>query len=391
MDKVGDGVQIAPFRNWKGALFFLLNLFLIIQTHSNDLLRLRAQDAWNMQFRISPLNPNLNRHQVAESLRRCVLNRKVETLVFLFEGTASFDPRRVAALKISLNSLKGHVDFSILKKDLGNEIDELAFNGPRYPELLRWSGLIKGPVNEAIEEFSREDLQWWHFPSEEFEAIAYPERLMNYSISDWFKEIQNSYQNKSPGVTSALKCVDELGDKIQTKKIVLLAHSSGVRTAIKFADALYKKYPLLKIPLAFVIDPVEEVQWAVKEVLSQHLDPTRDFFDKGDVAIHTRENRPGLYKPVNVERWLTLYQNRDSFGFGFKKFPFGIHGSPVRGAENIFISMPDNKEIKAHGTICYHPETIRYWKREFKRVLEEPQSGEFLNLEHNQFLWSQLR
>lgn len=389
MDKVGDGVQIAPFRNWKGALFFLLNFFLIFQTQSNDLLRLRAQDAWTMQFRISPLNPNLDRHQVAESLRRCVLSKKTETLVFLFEGTASFDPRRVAALKIALKSLKGHVDFSVLEKELGNEIDELALIGPRYPELLRWSGLIKGPVNDTLKEFSREDLLWWHFPSEEFEAIAYPERLMDYSISDWFKEIKNSYQNKSPGMLSALKCVDDLGAEIQTKKIILLAHSSGVRTAIKFAESLYKKYPLLKIPLAFAIDPVEEVQWAVKEVLSQHLDPTREFFDKGGVAIDTRENRDGLYKPINVDRWITMYQNRDSFGFGFKKFPFGIHGSPVRGAENIFISMPDNKEIKAHGTICYHPETIRYWKREFRQVLEEAQSKEFLNLENKANLWTQ--
>ena len=166
-------------------------------------------------------------------------------------------------------------------------------------------------------------------------------------------------------------------------KIILMTHSSGGRSAVKFAENLKlftnpitnkKDY---KIDLVFSMDPVKEAHEAIKEVGSQFAQRAKDhalnyipYVDIKDKAINvwTREQPNSLYKPSNTSRWVNVYQNKDELGLKIKDYKFGIHGSPIANADyNSFVTKGMGAD--AHGAITSHAETIRMFKTEMHSVL----------------------
>ena len=166
-------------------------------------------------------------------------------------------------------------------------------------------------------------------------------------------------------------------------KIIVLTHSSGGRSAVKFAENLKlftnpitnkKDY---KIDLVFSMDPVKEAHEAIKEVGSQFAQrkadhianyiPYVDIKDK-PINVWTREQPESLYKPSNTSRWVNVYQNKDELGLKIKDYKFGIHGSPIANADyNSFVTKGMGAD--AHGAITSHAETIRMFKTEMHSVL----------------------
>jgi hypothetical protein len=344
---------------------------------SSEITILKSWQAWNLQLRIQPPSIQESRHVVAEAFRHCERVPKAPVLILLFEGTAAYDARKGFALKKAVEALKGLVDTEEIRDRVYPEIFNISQNTPLYPDHKRWSGLLTAPLPLAMTATQSQEVDWWHFPSEEFEAVAYPERLRDFSLKQWWNEVTASRQNAVPGLTAAQSCIEKMGEELKSKTLIFLSHSSGVRTAIKFAEWLGRKYPSYRVPLSFSIDPVEEAQWAVKEVILQYYDLSRRFFEKGPIAVQSKANRAGLYKPDNVARWVSVYQNADNVGFdmpemlfNLPKFIFGIHGSPVKGAANIYLAMPERTKSKAHGEICYHPTTLKHWHREFQDFLD---------------------
>jgi hypothetical protein len=255
----------------------------------------------------------------------------------------------------------------------------------------RWDGIQAGPLNEFFSDpylkGKAKYLDFATFASEESEIIA---DINNRSIETIARipfEIANSTFGFPTGIRMAMQCAQKYlaAAKVLSikPKIIVLTHSSGGRSAVKFAENLKlftnpitnkKDY---KIDLVFSMDPVKEAHEAIKEVASQYAGRTVDqmvdyipFVDRKDKPINvwTREQPYSLYKPSNTSRWVNVYQNKDKLGLKLKDYQFGIHGSPIANADyNSFVTSALGDD--AHGAITSHSETIRMFKTEMHSVL----------------------
>src|SRR5690606_28069465 len=120
-----------------------------------------------------------------------------------------------------------------------------------------------------------------------------------------------------------------------------------------------------QVDLMLTIDPVKEAHLAIKEVGEQMAgNAGREVYnaiplldDKKILPpnVWTRNQPSILYKPSNVTRSISFYQNVDTEGI---KGPvkFGIHGSPIHNADrNYFIDKGLGTD--AHGAIATHEKT----------------------------------
>jgi hypothetical protein len=182
-------------------------------------------------------------------------------------------------------------------------------------------------------------------------------------------EIMNSTYGVPTGIMMAMRCAQKylsIANTLSIKpKIIVLTHSSGGRSAMKFAENLkLLNNPLTnkkdyKIDLVFSIDPVKEAHEAIKEVVSQYaqrkLDHLKNYFPYFEIKdkpinVWTREQPYSLYKPSNTSRWVNVYQNKDQLGLKLNDYQFGIHGSPIANADyNSFVSSALGDD--AHGAI----------------------------------------
>lgn len=310
-------------------------------------------------------------------------------VVIAFEGTGAFDARRPA-----------------LMQRLGRELQASGQNtqdGRFHPERLvdealtqergrgaKWSGLSSGPLKTIVKDPElNSNVQWLSFPSEEAEILSDTEAYKNVSARRLISDIRRSSGGASQGINHALERVEEIAAEARKQgkspKFVLLSHSSGGRTAVKFAEKLKRlKNPStgenFKVETALTIDPVKEAHEAMveagREVINKKAEelgnsvrelmgiPQRRVYPPN---VGSRLQRKTLFHSDGVNKWVNFYQRTDTLGLKLD-IRFGIHGSPVHRAENIEIK---NTKDDGHGAIAYHPRVLRRVAEELRRLTKQ--------------------
>ena len=300
-----------------------------------------------------------DRHKVGEKLNDCSPEKDSQALVINFAGTGAFNPRGFHVMRELLScygdqelpeNLKKKIFYSIAIQDR-----------KANPESYKWSGIEAGPMNQFFSDpflkTKGKVLDFAVFASEEAEVYGDQKNISLKKII---------VGNKTPpGIAGAQACVTKYlaeAKKLSIKpKIIVLTHSSGGRSAVKFAERV--KAQGVNLDLVFSMDPVKEAQKAMLEVAGQYAT------FKKNVAVHSRKQPDALYKTSNASRWVNVYQNVDTEGLK-TKMKFGIHGSPVHEADkNVYIK--DGMGSAAHGEIAYSPETTNIFIEEMKTLLKD--------------------
>jgi hypothetical protein len=252
----------------------------------------------------------------------------------------------------------------------------------------KWSGLLAGPFKTLVkdETLLNGNFDWYSFPSEESELLSGLDGISVKNLTKLILEIKNSILSKPRGIQNALYCTKKFfkgaADLDYKPALIVLTHSSGGRSAVKYLEHLKKLTPpgeasKYEAQLVFTIDPVREAHEALAEVAGQLVaKPNKDawnflvpeYFEVESlpVRVWTRSQPKSLYKVSNVKRHINVYQRTDTEGI--KMSPrFGIHGSRIHKADL-------NKLIKtglgtaAHGEICYNDTTINLFKQEISKI-----------------------
>ncbi len=333
-------------------------------------------------------NTSKDRHKVAEHLNDCSPEKDSKALVINFAGTGSFNPK---SFDLMTDFMACFAENKLASNINTNVFTSIAYAQQKYqPQDYKWDGIAAGPLNQIFSDpylkGKAKYLDFATFASEESEVIANSNNLSLETMAKIPVEIMNSTYGVPTGIMMAMRCAQKylkIAKALSIKpKIIVLTHSSGGRSAVKFAENLKMlTNPLTnkkdyKIDLVFSMDPVKEAHEAIKEVVAQYAGRAADhaanyipFVDIKDKPINvwTRQQPYSLYKPSNTSRWVNVYQNKDKLGL---KGPitFGIHGSPIANADyNSFVNSALGDD--AHGSITYHSETIRLFKTEMHSVL----------------------
>lgn len=318
-----------------------------------------------------------NRHDMGNALNQCEPNQSSKALVLSFAGTGAYNPRTYSLMArlIKCEKIQSLPDW--MKSQVYSKL--LASLKKKKSSYTKWSGIEKGLFTELITnpELNKnaKDFNYAIFPSEESELIADPDKVSFSSLSELSKEMVKSYAGFPKGITNALACAMNYFAKAKelniNPKLIVLSHSSGTRSVVKFLEQLKTFVPNQNADLVITIDPVKEAHHAIQEVASQYAgkvgDEILDYIpfvevdnDK-PVNVWTRKQPNSLYKTSNSERWISFYQNVDSHGLGMAP-KFGIHGSPINQADhNYFIQ---GLGTKAHGEICYDEEVMKKMSHE---------------------------
>ena len=320
-----------------------------------------------------------NRHTLNYRLSDCNPSKKSKVLILAFEGTGSYEPYIPVVIN-KLNKCFG-------EKLSHNTIDKVYQNLTQILKNktdadLKWSGLSRGIQPELLKLKKSSSVDWYSFPSEEAEILSGLTEFKNFSFAQLLKDINNSVQSNPRGIQNAYLCLNKYLLRAKelniSPKIVLVSHSSGARTVVKFAEKIKKNS--IKIDLAFTIDPIIEAHEIVKEVLPQKLsEPSRwvqyhwervlgQGPDYPYSMIWSRWYPEKLYQVTNVDKHLSFFQLNDNEGL-FKQdaLRFGILGSKVSGAENYHIR---EKGTRGHGTICYDEKVLAMFTDEIQLLLE---------------------
>ncbi|MBT3585025.1 MAG: hypothetical protein HN509_08965 [Halobacteriovoraceae bacterium] len=324
-----------------------------------------------------------NRHQLNRKLNECTPSSNSKVLIIAFEGTGAYEPR-VPALLNSLNHCIGDkVAAELIDPLYRSLISKLK---ERYPSKTqyKWSGLDTGILSELFKIEGGEYTDWYSFPSEEAEALSGLEELKNLSIGQLYRDIKNSVNSRPIGIQNALACVRNYRAKAKklgiAPKIVGVSHSSGARSLVKFSEQLAKEK--VKIDLLFTIDPLIEAHETIKEILPQKLgEPARwaryqieRMLGRNPRYPHSkvwsRYHPNSLYTPSNVQRLQSFYQLDDVLGLkiGGDALRFGILGSKFSGTDQNHLIRETG--ISGHGTICYHPTVLQYFRDEISQLLK---------------------
>jgi len=314
-----------------------------------------------------------NRHDMGGALNECSPNKESRALVLSFAGTGAFNPRAhsLMATLIKCDQVQGLPEW--MKKHLYSKV--LASLEKKKSSYTKWSGIERGILNKMISEpglnQKAKNYDFAIFPSEESELIAAPEKISFSKLRDIASEVRDSKAGRPVGIGSALSCASNYFSKAKalgiSPKLIVLSHSSGGRSAVKFLERLKAYVPHQKANLVMTIDPVKEAHHAIEEVASQYAGKARDKVleyipfvnsdeNDGPVNVWTRKQPESLYKTSNSDRWINFYQNVDRHGLGASP-KFGIHGSPVANAdENQFIK---GLTSKGHGDICFDEDVLK--------------------------------
>lgn len=336
-----------------------------------NLVQNQTNEIWNIN----------NRHDMGQALNQCNPKHNSKALVLSFAGTGAYNPRTYSLMAKIIQCeefqslptwMKSNVYFK-LKTTLKNK-------GSAY---TKWSGIEKGPLSTFIESSSLNQkarfFDYAIFPSEESEIIADPVKTSNYNLSELTKELYKSSAGFPKGISNALECTINYFSKAKemgiTPKLIVLSHSSGGRSVVKYMEKLKQFLPSQSADLVVTLDPVKEAQHAIQEVASQYAGKIEDelldyipFVETNNdkpVNVWTRRQPNSLYKTSNSSRWINFYQNIDTHGLGMNT-RFGIHGSPINNADsNYFIKGLGNK---AHGEICYDEEVLKTFQQEVQNL-----------------------
>lgn len=325
-----------------------------------------------------------DRHSVGEKLNHCEPAKDSTTLVINFMGTGGFEPR-VFHIMEKLIKCPGKFSGSDQTLKLSHYLALKEFK-KHLGRQAKWSALEAGPMTSMLTDPALNErakhFDFASFPSEESEVIADPASVSWKKLLQVPKEIKRSYNNQPKGITHALECVKRYYKKAKElnikPKLVVMSHSSGGRTSVKFMEQLKKVInPLtghkdIKSDLVFSFDPVKEAHHAIEEVASQLsgqagnaiLDaiPFVDVDPHKPVNVWSRKQPDSLYKTSNTKRWVNVYQMSDTEGLNITP-KFGIFGSPIDKADrNLFVK--DGLDKSAHGTIAQHQDVLKLFKDE---------------------------
>ena len=296
-----------------------------------------------------------------------------DVVVIAFEGTGGYHPRKAhlaqaAAAHLREQGLRVDGSNGSLTAAVSRALDRVENRD------TGWSGLSRGPLESLLREpelASR--TQWFSFASEEVEALSGMEAFMGARWPEILRDSVDIYTGETPGIENALRALteiqrqaNELGKK---PKIVLVSHSSGGRSMVKFLEKAKSVTdetgrPIV-FPAALTIDPVREAHEAFFEGgreltlrgTEHNLNRVRKAFGArphsvSHPLIRHRSQPESLYRPSNVGSLLNFYQTQDTEGLKIRP-EVGIHGSPVSGAENLQIT---DVGTGGHGEIAIHPE-----------------------------------
>lgn len=330
-----------------------------------------------------------DRHKIGEALRDCSAQKNSKGLIISFEGTGSYDPY---SFDIQYKLLKC-LDVDQLPPSFRNYIyNKVRKYAKKYVGTgkTKWSGVEAGPINmlSGDPELNKiaKNMTIANFPSEESELLSDANAISLQNIKNIPAEMARSTNGMPKGMHAAITCTKQYlkeakKNGIENPKIIVLSHSSGGRTAVKFNEYIKKIYnPVtngigVDVDLTFSIDPVKEAHHAVQDIASQYAgnaarDLQRKFSD--DVpknkrpTVWSKKQPKSLYKTSNTKKWVNVYQNVDKEGIK-AGVPFGICGSPINNADvNQYIKT--GLGTGAHGEIAYCQKTKDLFKENFSSL-----------------------
>jgi hypothetical protein len=309
-------------------------------------------------------------------------------VVIAFEGTASFDERRTPAMQALGRELQsaGH---DTLKGDFDPaDLVEGALEEKRGKD-TNWSGLSQGAFHDIIRNPKlNQNIQLLSFPSEEAEVLGSRDAYKDLDPSELVGDVLLSSSGTSRGIEHAIQRIQKISAEAKAQgkdpKFVVLSHSSGGRSTVKFLERLKRETNPVdgkpyQIPLVISIDPVKEAHEALKEgsreILNKgtehNANKVRRLFGRAERKVWPpvigATEQPGiLYNTGNVGQWLNFYQTEDILGL--QEGPrLGLRGSPVRGAENIRIRGVGDD---GHGSINWNGDLLERVNSELTELVE---------------------
>lgn len=331
-------------------------------------------------FAAQPAGRGLDRHGLRSLLVPPTPSPGVETLIVAFEGTGAFEPR----LAPTIMKVAADLNWQISDGDAIVDTAE-ADLARRERREVHWSGLLSGPMGMLLEQPELTGrFDWASFPSEEAEVLAGLDSITPENIRRILKDAARSTAGLPLGVTASRDWVTTYlaawPEDRPKPRVVVLAHSSGTRTAVKALEELGKKG--ISADLVFSIDPVRAAHEALKELLPQMIGqgahynvrkvgPIDWVLDRVGAPkpvlprVWRRDHPDHLYKPRNAGRWVSVYQMDDELGL---KIPphHGIQGSRLKDADHQ--EMIGGLGQDAHGPIAYNKRTLELLAEELKKL-----------------------
>jgi hypothetical protein len=310
-------------------------------------------------------------------------------VVIAFEGTGGFDARGPILMQRLGRELQADGHDTTHSRFRPAQLVDIALKKVRGRD-ANWSGLVSGPLSDIVKDPKlNNNIQWLSFPSEEVEFLSDAEAYKDIDLPELVRDIRLSTSGTSRGIDYAIARVQEIAQQAKelakNPKFVVLTHSSGGRSAVKFAEKLGRlKNPTTGSPFqienAMTIDPVREAHEAFVEagceVINKKTEHTWNGVRKALGLTPTKVDPPtiasqsqpeSLYRPQNVKEWVNFYQRTDTEGLKIA-VKFGIHGSPIRGAENHEIK---DTSTDGHGAIAYHSRVLSRITGELRSLVED--------------------
>lgn len=351
-------------------------------------------EALKASFSQVPPRAGESRHDLNRRLHNRPENqyKGANVVIIAFEGTGAFHPR-CAPVMIQANERLRAQGLTPGSYELHSQVS--AQMQQKEGKAMNWSGLAVGPLGGLLNDPQMaESTQWLSFPSEEFEALAGGDHLENFSLTESVKEAVLSSAGQTPGINQALLKLREIQAQAQAQgkdpQFVIVSHSSGGRSAVKFlekAKALKDESGKpLHFPLVMTIDPVREAHEAVLEAgkelfykgTEHNVNRLRGWVDALPLIevkqkkvypplVRHQAQPESLYKPSNTGTFVSFFQRQDTEGLKMEP-KFGIQGSPVHGAQNTEIH---NVGSAGHGEIAYNPIVVQRFLTELKPLTEK--------------------
>lgn len=329
---------------------------------------------------VMELASKIDPYELDEMFREQEAYKRSKNLTIVFEGTGQYSPmleRNLKILQAKLGFAPGQEAVEVAnKKAFKISKDKGYFLGNSHKDT--WSGTMHGPISEGLYannegEVNSRNSQWLYLPSENDQNLK---PLMNLGSKTEMMTRKEAYSR-------GMQCLKAYLKEYPDIKLSILGHSSGVKAAIDFAEEI-KKAGIKNYVQMFGIDPVNNMidgglEGAISgafvrmDKIGNALTPDcwkSDEQKKREKAnyVGVIQSRPQdeLYKPSNASRFITYYQTQDMKGLEIPYIEFGIHGSPVKGAENKPITFRDDLN-KHHGSITYQQAVVDDFQRMLAR------------------------
>jgi hypothetical protein len=314
-----------------------------------------------------PLYIKLHQRYNAEELEQLKNTEDLKLpkqIVINFEGTGQYSPKTVERIRV-MNALAGVHMTNERRAKIVKHIWEKHDDENDYGSVT-WPGTIHGPILQSVTGLDNSD----------------DEKFKGHFNTQWLYFQSETQQTSRNTAMSCLKSYlynikQEYGENAPLPKVVIMGHSSGGYSAIKFANEVAKEKLGIYIDLVS-IDPVIPYKEATLNGVGRSLNP----FAKNRIGDHSGSGR--FKVESKAVRATNFYQNQDVHGLlpteDAKDWPIvgeslqergvglGIHGSEVEGAKNHHVKFEDGTydARKGHGAISYCKDVTDFVKSRLK-------------------------